>query len=71
MGVKLELTVGVLMLMVGWCISFFMVIHILPHDIPISLISYAISIFGLILIIYGITSLLIIGKRGKGRGEIR
>lgn len=62
MGVKLGLVVGFSMLMFGWLTSLLMVINMLPRNILVSLIVYAISIFGLILIVYGLTSILIMRR---------
>lgn len=62
---KLGLAIGVLLLAVGWLISLLMVIYVLPRDILLSLTSYAVSLFGLILTMYGLTSILIKRRTAK------
>ncbi|MEM0361719.1 MAG: hypothetical protein QW267_02765 [Sulfolobales archaeon] len=62
---KLGLVIGVLLLSIGWLISLLMVIYVLPRDVILSLTSYAVSLLGLILTMYGLTSILIKRRTAK------
>ncbi|MCS7108202.1 MAG: hypothetical protein RMH77_00760 [Sulfolobales archaeon] len=63
---KLELVAGVALLIIGWMVSLLMVTYVLPRNIILSMISYAITLFGLFLTLYALASLLV-----KGRGVKR
>lgn len=63
---KLELVAGVALLIIGWMVSLLMVTYVLPRNILLSMISYAITLLGLFLTLYALASLLV-----KGRGVKR
>lgn len=49
------LIIGAVLLLIGWIMSFFLVVFEIPYKIIISIISYTVSIVGLILSTLGLT----------------
>ncbi len=62
---KLELIFGVALLITGWSLTLLMVAYVLPRDVVLSLISYAASLAGLMLTMYGLTLRLVKKRRGE------
>ncbi|MEM4481877.1 MAG: hypothetical protein QXK88_00810 [Desulfurococcaceae archaeon] len=62
---KLEIMIGSFMLFTGWFVTFLAVIRVIPSNIPLLLLCYALSIMGLALSIHGVVSLISTSKRKK------
>lgn len=63
-GEALALVLGVVLLFVGWFTSFLLVIFSNQYSVYLSILSYVISLAGLVLASYGYASV-ILKKRGK------
>lgn len=60
-----ELALGLVLLILGWILVFLMVVFPNPYSLVISMVSYAISLLGLILALHGFTSRIIAKKKQR------
>ena len=65
------IVIGFVLLLGGWILSLLMVIDVIQRSIYLSLLSYAISLAGLGLSIYGFTGYFGVKIKRKARSELQ
>lgn len=63
----LELIIGIILMFTGWIIVFLIVLGILPQNLLLTLLAYAISLLGLLLGSYGATVIIATRRRKEAK----
>lgn len=66
-----EITIGALLLLVGWFVPLGMTIRVIPPSLALSFGSYAMSLIGLIVGTHGIYTIILIRRSKQTRDKAR